>query len=96
MCDFEWDIIFPLPCSLTSADVVNPRDRGKYQGIVGAMFGLASIVGPLLGGAFTEHVTWRWCFYINLPFGAITVAVVIQYLNIPYVPSRTRGILQHT
>jgi EmrB/QacA subfamily drug resistance transporter len=72
------------------SDVVNPRDRGKYQGIVGAMFGLASIAGPLLGGAFTENVSWRWCFYINLPLGAITVVVVVLFLNIPYTPSRTR------
>eukprot|EP00026_Physarum_polycephalum_P003870 Phypoly_transcript_03886.p1 GENE.Phypoly_transcript_03886~~Phypoly_transcript_03886.p1 ORF type:complete len:549 (+),score=68.99 Phypoly_transcript_03886:489-2135(+) len=76
------------------SDVVNPRDRGKYQGIVGAMFGLASIAGPLLGGAFTESVTWRWCFYINLPFGAITTIVVILYLNIPYTPSHIKEKLE--
>ncbi|KAF3361336.1 hypothetical protein VdG1_00945 [Verticillium dahliae VDG1] len=59
------------------------RKRPMYQGIFGAVFGLSSIIGPLLGGVFTTEVTWRWCFYINLPFGGLAIVFIFLLLNIP-------------
>jgi MFS family permease len=57
--------------------------RPKFQGLFGALFGLASIVGPLIGGAFTSNVTWRWCFYINLPFGGVAMVAIAFCLKVP-------------
>ena len=58
------------------SDVVPPRDRGKYQGMIGAVFGVASVLGPLLGGFLVDNLSWRWVFYVNLPIGAIGLAVI--------------------
>jgi MFS family permease len=58
--------------------------RPKIQGAYGALFGLSSIVGPIIGGAFTSHASWRWCFYINLPIGAVAVVAICLFLKIPH------------
>ena len=57
-------------------DIVSPRERGRYVGLFGAVFGVASIVGPLLGGVFVDNLTWRWIFYINIPIGVVALIVV--------------------
>ncbi|MDT0611993.1 MDR family MFS transporter [Streptomyces lancefieldiae] len=64
-------------------DLVPPRERGRYQGLFGAVFGATSVLGPLLGGVFTEHLSWRWVFYVNLPIGVVALAVIAAVLHIP-------------
>ncbi|WP_380284928.1 DHA2 family efflux MFS transporter permease subunit [Kitasatospora purpeofusca] len=62
-------------------DLVAPRDRGKYQGVFGAVFGVTSVLGPLLGGLFVDNLSWRWVFYINLPIGVVALAVIATVLH---------------
>ncbi|MEY2849360.1 MAG: hypothetical protein RI885_2027 [Actinomycetota bacterium] len=65
------------------ADVVPPRERGRYMGVLGAVFAVSSIVGPILGGWFTEGIGWRWAFWINLPLGALAVIAAVSFLETP-------------
>ncbi|MGW2204712.1 DHA2 family efflux MFS transporter permease subunit [Streptomyces sp. NPDC001774] len=64
-------------------DLVSPRERGRYQGLFGVVFGASSVLGPLLGGLFTQHLSWRWVFYINLPIGIVALFVIAAVLHIP-------------
>jgi EmrB/QacA subfamily drug resistance transporter len=57
-------------------DIIPPRERGRYQGYFGAVFGLSTVVGPLLGGFFVDNLSWRWIFYVNLPVGAVALSVI--------------------
>jgi EmrB/QacA subfamily drug resistance transporter len=74
-------------------DVVPPRDRGRYQGLFGAVFGVSSVLGPLLGGLFVEHLSWRWIFYVNLPLGL--VALVVLGATLPAVAARARPAIDY-
>ena len=64
-------------------ELVSPRERGRYMGLFGGVFGVASVIGPLLGGLFTEHLSWRWVFYINIPLGIVALLVVASVLHLP-------------
>ncbi|KAH6612261.1 major facilitator superfamily domain-containing protein [Chaetomium sp. MPI-SDFR-AT-0129] len=68
---------------VTIVSIVPLHQRPKIQGAFGALFGIASIVGPLIGGAFTSNVTWRWCFYVNLPIGGVAMLVVALFMKVP-------------
>ncbi|MFE0458461.1 MDR family MFS transporter [Kitasatospora sp. NPDC058965] len=70
--------------------LVSPRERGKYQGLFAAVMALATIGGPLLGGFITDHFSWHWIFYINIPLGAIALAVVVVTLHLPKVTAKAK------
>ncbi|MEV8569161.1 MDR family MFS transporter [Streptomyces sp. NPDC051322] len=70
-------------------DLIPPRERGKYQGMMAGVMAVAMIGGPLVGGAITDHLGWRWTFYINLPLGAVALAMVTTVLHLP--KKRARG-----
>jgi EmrB/QacA subfamily drug resistance transporter len=64
-------------------DIVAPRDRGRYQGVIGAVFGVSSVAGPLLGGFLVDNASWRWIFYVNIPVGIVALAVIAVALRMP-------------
>lgn len=84
--------IFPIALSVIG-DIFSPRERGRYQGLFGAVFGLSFIIGPFLGGYLTDNLSWRWVFYVNLPIGIAALAVIAAVMpNLGRRPSRLRDL----
>ncbi len=81
--------IMPLALAII-ADVIPASERGKWQGLMGAVFGLATVLGPLAGGAIADAFGWRWVFWINLPLGVLALVTIVTQMHIPFVPKRTR------
>jgi EmrB/QacA subfamily drug resistance transporter len=69
-------------------DIVSPRERGKYMGYLGGVFGVAVIAGPLAGGWITDAFSWRWLFFVNLPIGVAALVFIVVFLHLPHVPRR--------
>ena len=71
-------------------DIISPRERGRYTGYLGSVFAVASVAGPLLGGLFVDHLSWRWVFYINVPVGAVALVITAKVLDLPFAVRRHR------
>lgn len=81
---FGMGTMMPLSQAILG-DIVAPRDRGKYQGLLGAAFGVASVAGPLAGGWITDHFTWRWLFLVNIPVALVALGFIIPFMHVPHV-----------
>ena len=81
--------LFPISLAVIG-DLFTPAERGKYQGLFGAVFGLSSIIGPLLGGWLTDYVSWHWIFFVNIPIGAVALYIIWRYLPTVRRPGRPR------
>ena len=75
--------LMSLPMAIIG-DILSPRQRGRYQGYMVGVFSLASIAGPAIGGFFTQSLSWRWCFYVNIPIGIVALLVTASVLNLPF------------
>lgn len=73
------------------ADLVSPRERGRYAGYLGAVFGAGTVAGPLLGGLITDTLGWRWCFYVTVPIAVLALIVLQLHLHLPHRPGRVRS-----
>src|SRR5260370_12444200 len=71
--------LFPIVIAIIG-DLYSPRERGRFQGLFGAVFALSFIVGPFIGGWITDHISWHWVFYVNVPFGIASLAVLATAL----------------
>jgi multidrug resistance protein len=82
--------LFPIALA-TIGDLFSPAERGRYQGLFGAVFGIAFIVGPLVGGFLTEQISWHWIFYVNLPIGLVSLFFIWRLLPTVKNPRATRN-----
>jgi len=105
LCGFSWNmeslVVFRgiqgigagaiMPISLAViADLFSPRERGRYQGLFGAVFGIAAVLGPFIGGIITDGPGWHWIFFVNLPLGMVTLYIVWRYLPSVHGEPETR------
>ena len=81
--------LFPIVIA-TIADLYSPRERGRFQGLFGAVFGLSFIVGPFIGGWITDHISWHWVFYVNVPFGI--ASLIVLSITLPGIGRRTASV----